>query len=116
MARLAVDRAQLMRENDAFHRQSGRDWNFQIVARPFRTASMCRDGADHGEPEVRTIQLSRSIDACRGRAPTSQRSMLKSELLLARAVGRIAARRVAEDFAAVSAGRGGSGFVGAEYR
>src|SRR6267154_260768 len=78
-------------DDDAFHRQSGRDWNFQIVARPFRTASMCRDGADHGEPEVRTIQLSRSIDACRGRAPTSQRSMLKSELLLARAVGRIAA-------------------------
>ena len=51
MARFAVNRAQLMRKNDAFHGQSRRDWNFQIVARPFRTASMGRDGADYGEAE-----------------------------------------------------------------
>jgi hypothetical protein len=30
MARSAVDRTQPMRKNDAFHGQSGRDWNLQF--------------------------------------------------------------------------------------
>src|SRR5258706_15035928 len=107
MARLTVDRAQLMRENDAFDWQSGRDLNFQVVARLcsaiIRVTDYSLDLEYRYDPWHDSTMLKRLLilvqlaaDAVRwcGLVLRSQRSIEAENLFLRRQLALYVERRV----------------------